>query len=113
MLWAVARRACVDPGGTGEQAGKLPMSIRATRLVDAPIIRPDMDAHMGDNVNGPSLIRAPEWLSETEAGGLGEYYLYFAHHKGRYIRLAHADDLTGPWTTYEPGTLRRAIGHHV
>ena len=87
------------------------MSIRATRLVDAPIIRPDMDARMGDNVNGPSLIRAPEWLSETDGGRLGKYYLYFAHHKGRYIRLAHADDLTGPWTTYEPGTLQLEESH--
>ena len=87
------------------------MPIRATRLVDAPIIRPDMDARMGDNVNGPSLIRAPQWLSETDAGRLGEYYLYFAHHKGRYIRLAYADDLSGPWTTYEPGTLRLEESH--
>lgn len=87
------------------------MSIRATRLVDAPIIRPDMDAHMGDNVNGPSLIRAPEWLSEKEAGRLGRYYLYFAHHKGRYIRLAYADDIVGPWTTYEPGTLQLEESH--
>lgn len=87
------------------------MSIRATRLVDAPIVRPGMDAHMGDNVNGPSLIRAPEWLAETDAGRLGKYYLYFAHHKGRYIRLAHADDLHGPWTTYEPGTLQLEESH--
>lgn len=87
------------------------MSIRATRLVDAPIIRPDMDARMGSNVNGPSLIRAPEWLSDTDVGRLGEYYLYFAHHKGRYIRLAYADDLAGPWSTYEPGTLQLEESH--
>ena len=71
------------------------------RLGDGPIIRPDMDARMGDNVNGPSLVRAPSWLERP----LGRYYLYFAHHDGRYIRLAYADDLLGPWTTYEPGVL--------
>ena len=71
------------------------------RLGNGPIIRPQMDDRMGDNVNGPSLIRAPNWLERP----LGRYYLYFAHHDGRYIRLAYADDLLGPWTTYLPGVL--------
>jgi hypothetical protein len=39
---------------------------------------------------------------------LGQFYLYFAHHKGRYIRLAFADRLEGPWMIYLPGTLRLA-----
>ena len=85
--------------------------MRATRLASEPIIRPHMDAHMGDNINGPSLIRAPAWLADTEAGRLGEYYLYFADHKGRYIRLAYADQLAGPWHTYEPGTLQLEQSH--
>ena len=77
--------------------------MRAIRLSTAgPIIQPKMDARMGGNVNGPSLIRAPDWLP----GRLGEYYLYFADHKGRYIRLAIADDLLGPWRTHEPGALQ-------
>ena len=67
-----------------------------------PIIQPGMlPVADGDNINGPSLIRAPEWLP----GGLGKYYLYFAHHRGSYIRLAFANLLQGPWTIYEPGTL--------
>ena len=33
------------------------------------------------------------------------YYLYFAHHKGSYIRLAYGDAVAGPWTVYEPGVL--------
>jgi hypothetical protein len=57
---------------------------------------------MGDNINGPSLIRAPNWLPER----LGAYYLYFADHRGTYIRLAYADHLQGPWRTYTPGTLQ-------
>ena len=77
--------------------------MRAVRLSTAgPIIRPDMDSRMGDNINGPSLIRAPQWLPNR----LGEFYLYFADHKGDYIRLAAADDLLGPWRTHEPGSLR-------
>ena len=55
----------------------------------------------GRNINGPSVIRVPDWVE----GRLGRYYLYFAHHKGRYIRLAYADRLDGPWTIYAPGAL--------
>jgi len=56
----------------------------------------------GDNINGPTLIKVPDWLPNK----LGKYYLYFAHHKGKYIRLAYADNLHGPWKVYQPGTLR-------
>lgn len=72
------------------------------RLLDAPIIRPEMDARMGSNIQGPSLIRVPDWVENP----LGKYYLYFADHRGDYIRLAYADSLTGPWQIYSPGTLR-------
>ena len=75
--------------------------MRVVRLGDGPIIRPGMDARMGDNINGPSLIRVPAWVRRP----LGRYYLYFAHHDGRYVRLAYADDLLGPWTTHEAGVL--------
>ncbi|MFM9942584.1 MAG: hypothetical protein ACKVP7_24160 [Hyphomicrobiaceae bacterium] len=75
--------------------------MRLARFATNPIIRPHMDARMGDNINGPSLIRVPDWVKAP----LGRYYLYFAHHDGRYIRLAFADDLAGPWTMHEPGVL--------
>lgn len=86
--------------------------MRVERLPGNPIIRPCMDARMGDNVNGPSLIRVPDWLPDP----LGRYYLYFGHHKGQYIRLAYADRLEGPWRTYEPGTLTlddSIFRHHI
>jgi hypothetical protein len=51
---------------------------------------------------GPSLIRVPNWVERP----LGRYYLYFAHHRGKFIRLAYADQISGPWAIYEPGTLR-------
>src|SRR5262245_48368957 len=63
-----------------------------------------MDRRMGENVNGPSLIRLPDWVERP----LGRYYLYFGHHDGRYVRLAYADDLAGPWRTHEPGVLSLA-----
>ena len=79
--------------------------MRIERFAENPIIRPGMDGRMdsptGPNINGPSLIRVPDWLE----GALGRYYLYFAHHGGDYIRLAYSDSLAGPWRTYEPGVL--------
>ena len=72
------------------------------RLGDGPIITQNMDDRMGGNVQGPSLIRVPEWVENP----LGKYYLYFADHRGTYIRLAYADDLLGPWQTHEPGSLQ-------
>lgn len=80
---------------------------RVSRLLADPIIHPHMDGRMGDNINGPSLIRAPSWLVRP----LGRYYLYFADHKGGYIRLAYSDDLRGPWAMHEPGTLTLEQSH--
>lgn len=62
---------------------------------------------MGDNINGPSMIRVPDWVESP----LGRYYLYFGHHDGRYIRLAYADDVSGPWRIYTPGALDIADSH--
>ena len=81
--------------------------MRVERLPNNPIITPDMDGRMGSNINGPSLIRVPDWMENP----LGRYYLYFGHHKGQYIRLAYADRLEGPWSTYEPGTLHLEDSH--
>lgn len=55
----------------------------------------------GNNINGPSLIRVPDWITNR----LGKYYLYFAHHLGKYIRLAYADNLRGPYKLHKKGTL--------
>jgi hypothetical protein len=77
------------------------MPVEVRRLLDGPIIHRGLHPSFGDNVNGPSLIRVPEWVPSP----LGRYYLYFAHHEGRHIRLAHADALTGPWRVHAPGAL--------
>lgn len=76
--------------------------MRAERIGDGPILAVD-PAHpgIGDNVNGPSLVRAPAWLPDP----LGRYYLYFAHHRGAFIRLATADRLEGPWRARDGGVL--------
>ena len=101
------------------------MNIRVERLLDRPIISPSTHPSIGENIQGPSLIRAPNWAHAPAEGKpeeralgrpaprpshvskpLGAYYLYFADHKGRYIRLAYADALTGPWTVHAPGSLQ-------
>ncbi len=77
------------------------------RLPTNPIITPHMDERMGSNINGPSLVRVPDWV----ANPLGRYYLYFADHNGSYIRMAYADEISGPWHMYTPGTLQIADSH--
>jgi hypothetical protein len=59
---------------------------------------------IGVNIQGPSMIRVPDWIGNR----LGEYYLYFADHKGSYIRLAYADHPAGPWAVHPPGSLTLA-----
>ena len=78
--------------------------MRVRRLGDGPIIAPGLHPSIGVNIQGPSAIRVPDWV----AGRLGAYYLYFADHKGSYIRLAYADHPTGPWTVHPPGSLHLA-----
>ena len=94
-----------------ESQSKLQTTSDATvrRLKGNPIVTPNLNPRIGTNVQGPSLIRTPEWLPNP----LGKYYLYFADHKGNYIRLAYADKLTGPWKIYEPGTLQLEQSHFI
>jgi hypothetical protein len=91
-LWALA--GCAD-----EQKE---IRVHVERLLDRPIIDEGSHPSVGANIQGPSLIRVPDWVPEP----LGRYYLYFADHKGSYIRLAYADDLLGPWQVHAPGSLQ-------
>jgi len=75
--------------------------VTVERFEENPLVTPAADERIGTNINGPSVVRVPDWVDDP----LGEYYLYFAHHKGEYIRLAYADELRGPWSVYSPGTL--------
>lgn len=75
---------------------------RAIRFPENPIIHAGLADEIGRNINGPSLIRVPDWVPNP----LGRYYLYFAHHQGTFIRLAYADSLHGPWKIYRGGVLR-------
>jgi hypothetical protein len=94
-------------GGARGHAQQPP--VRIERLVDAPIITPALHPSIGVNIQGPSLIQVPEWVEAP----LGRYYLYFADHKGRYIRLAYADALLGPWRIHPPGSLQIEDSHFL
>ena len=84
-------------------------TVKAQRLIEQPIIFPDLHPTLGNNINGPSVIRAPRWVTNP----LAKYYLYFAHHEGRHIRLAYANSMQGPWTIYAPGVLKVEDSHFV
>lgn len=75
--------------------------MKANRLPENPIIYPEMDDSVGHNINGPSLIKVPNWIKKP----LGNYYLYFASHDGDFIRLAYSDSINGPWSIFKPGVL--------
>jgi len=75
--------------------------MKIQRLPGNPVVTPALHPSLGTNINGPSLIRVPAWVKDP----LGRYYLYFAHHHGKHIRLAYADRVEGPWAIHEPGAL--------
>jgi hypothetical protein len=75
--------------------------VSAARFAENPLVTVRSDPSLGDDVNGPSIIKVPAWVRHP----LGRYYLYFAHHRGTHIRLAYADSLHGPWKVYVPGVL--------
>ena len=77
---------------------------RTIRFPENPIIHAGLDDEIGRNINGPSLIRVPDWVPHP----LGKYYLYFAHHQGKFIRMAHTDRLHGPWKIHRGGVLNLA-----
>ncbi len=56
---------------------------------------------LGSNINGPSVIRVPDWIPPARrANPKARYYLYFAHHHGRFIRMAWAVNVAGPYTLH-------------
>ena len=55
----------------------------------------------GSNINGPSVIRVPDWIPpEKRADPKAKYYLYFGHHDGNFIRMAWAEKIAGPYSLF-------------
>ena len=70
-------------------SGDTKVKVKIDRWEDGLIIPPNLTEEIGTNVQGPSLIKVPEWAENR----LGDYYLYFTDRKGDHIRLAFSDDL--------------------
>ena len=79
-----------------------PFNGTVTRLKESPLISaelfppesiPGLPADALANINGPSVLRMPDWAPGKQAA----LHLYFGHHKGDSMRLAFADRLEGPW----------------
>jgi len=75
--------------------------MKIKRVVDKPLISNDSNPELDGNINGPTVIKIPEWVDSP----LGKYYMYFANHQGKYILMAYADNLLGPYTIYDGGVL--------
>jgi hypothetical protein len=97
VVFAVAGTAIV----LAQDAGLGRSAVDARRFATNPLITVASSSTLGGNVNGPTVIRVPQWVQQP----LGRYYMYFANHMGDFVRLAYSDDVTGPWTIYEPGVL--------
>jgi hypothetical protein len=73
----------------------------ANPIIDKVLFEQNGIASDGENINGPCVIRLPDWLHiEKRVHPSANYYLYFGHHHGAYIRMAWAASLTGKWTLY-------------
>lgn len=107
VLTLVALLLCVHPSVAAAQTptaaavATAAPAVRATRAPQNPLITVRSSPTLGGNVNGPTVIRVPDWIDHP----LGRYYMYFANHMGDFIRLAYADNPLGPWHIHEPGVL--------
>jgi hypothetical protein len=101
VIVVAAAAFAVASGPTAGQSRSARPDVVAERFRSNPLIAAALDASLGGNVNGPTVIRVPDWIERP----LGRYYMYFANHMGETIRLAYADEPTGPWTVHAPGVL--------
>ena len=85
--WLANRTARRQTTGVGScTLGQL----RVRRFASNPLV--NASSTEVANINGPSVIVAPSWVRPA-----GRFYLYYASHDGRGIRLAVADAVSGPW----------------
>lgn len=82
----------------------------ATAGVSDPLVDQSTLSRVGGqdstlNIDGPSVIRLPNWIpAEERIHPSAVYYMYFAHHSGHDIRLAWSDSITGTWTLFNRGS---------
>ena len=70
------------------------------------------DTYNDFDISFPCVIEVPSWAT-NRADSSANYYLYFAEHHGEYIRMKWAENITGPWYTYNtPGQGGNGIDLH-
>jgi hypothetical protein len=60
LLGVVALGPALAAGAPGEKRTAARLAVR--RLTGNPIITPASDSSIGTNINGPSVIRVPDWV---------------------------------------------------
>lgn len=105
-MLSLAALVAVSSCKSEEQAPSITPEWDVVRSPTNPLLTTESEGmvaeHGYSDVNGPSVIRAPSWVEKP----LGRYYMYFAHHRGSFIRLAYADSIQGPWTVWPDSVLR-------
>lgn len=82
--------------------------MRVERLGEV-ISAKDIPSHIANNnINGPTVFQRPPFFPQGP-----RWIMYFAHHGGKGIRVAHAEELEGPWEVQpiELLELSRIEGH--
>ena len=54
-----------------------------------------------DNICNPCLLEVPNWCKNK----LAKYYLYFADHRGKYIKMAYSNYIDKGWKFKENGII--------
>jgi hypothetical protein len=100
-----------EPGSFQSDHGKVQVAVQ--RLNDGkPILTQEHfkavgKSSGGKNINGPHVIRVPEWVPKHERPSRNaNYYMYFANHGGSYIAMAYAENPVGPWKLFNIGDAR-------
>ena len=90
--------------GRPDTPGLDPLIDESTFNAVGVISRTNAGGNLAGNINGPSVIRVPDWIPASErVNPNAVYYMYFAHHVGFNIRLAWAESLNGEWRLFNTG----------
>ena len=74
---------------------------RSNPIITRNMFPIDRQSSDGANIDGPSMIRIPSFVSNDQrANSNARYYLYFGHHDGDYIRMAWSASPAGPFTLF-------------
>lgn len=53
------------------------------------------------NICNPCLVKVPDWCKNK----LADYYLFYADHKGKFIKLAYSNNLFSKWKIKKGGVI--------